>query len=195
MARDHANERSDWRIGPLWMVIVRWIAPALLLALIAWILSEFVMKRPRFDPDTMTGVADWLNAARPWLIEAAGHLLFAGLPLVLMVALRGRADRDRAEDERHHGPSWPIVALPYGAAVAGVVFGLFRELPPEPVAGTPGTPGFEAQQLDTAAYVMIALIVLLIVGGLLWCFWQALRAAGRDDVIYAEGDSPADHEA
>ncbi len=38
--RDHANERSDWRLGGWWEVVIRYVAPLLLSALFAWSVLE-----------------------------------------------------------------------------------------------------------------------------------------------------------
>ena len=38
--REHANERSDWKIGPLWDIIIRYVAPILLSALASWSLID-----------------------------------------------------------------------------------------------------------------------------------------------------------
>jgi len=38
--REHANERSDWKLGAWWDVIIRYVAPLLLSVLFAWSLLE-----------------------------------------------------------------------------------------------------------------------------------------------------------
>ncbi|KKL17312.1 hypothetical protein LCGC14_2486820, partial [marine sediment metagenome] len=38
--RDHANERSDWKIGWWWDIVIRYVAPVLLSALAAWSLLD-----------------------------------------------------------------------------------------------------------------------------------------------------------
>ncbi len=38
--REHANERSDWKIGPAWDIIIRYVAPVLLSALASWSLVD-----------------------------------------------------------------------------------------------------------------------------------------------------------
>ena len=36
-------------------------------------------------------------------------------------------------------------------------------------------------ELNGTAYVFLGVGLLVIVGGLVWCFWKALQAAGRQD--------------
>lgn len=42
--RQHANERSDWRLGAWWDVLIRFVAPVVLAALFAWSLVDELTK-------------------------------------------------------------------------------------------------------------------------------------------------------
>ena len=52
--REHANERSDWKIGVWWDWIIRYLAPIMLSALFAWSIMEELTKAGGLvhDPDT-----------------------------------------------------------------------------------------------------------------------------------------------
>ena len=94
------------------------------------------------------------------------------------------------------GPLWPILSLPVLAAILGFIWGLIRlsgikkGLIAERtsivsnIAGSAAT--FEAQQLGNAAYVVLAVAFLIIFGGLTWCFWRAIQAAGKGDTELSE---------
>ena len=89
------------------------------------------------------------------------------------------------------GSFWPIFSLPSLAAVLGVIWGLLRlsrirDLLAEKTASAVSSTAskaavFEVQELGNAAYVVLTVAFLIIFGGLTWCFWRAMQAAGKGD--------------
>ncbi len=106
--RAHANERSDWKLGAWWDIIVRYIAPALLMAIIAW------------------SMADWVRNEQWPEVIAAG--VFALVPLVILWLMRGGQEPDAPEpvgSDRQHGVSAAtILGLPVAAGLLGLLVGL-----------------------------------------------------------------------
>jgi hypothetical protein len=66
--REHANERSDWRLGGWWEIIIRYIAPVLLSALFAWSLLDKLSGPFLF---TGEGELNWLTAVGVGVAVAA----------------------------------------------------------------------------------------------------------------------------
>lgn len=198
--RTHANERSDWRLGTWWNVVVRWVAPIFLLALIAWTLSDFVAGMPGRDASTF--------ARRDWFLHLVGHVLFAAIPVVfLLMVSRETTHGDEEMGLQKSGALWPVLALPGGAAGIGVVSGIARlvsarraetlvEAVNEGVEGAgvaaeviEKVVGFEAHDLGVASFVTLSIAFLTILGGLIWCFSRAMAAAGSSDTELPEEEA------
>ena len=56
--REHANERSDWKLGAWWDWIIRYFAPIVLSALFAWSIMEELTKAGGLIHDPETGQLD-----------------------------------------------------------------------------------------------------------------------------------------
>jgi NSS family neurotransmitter:Na+ symporter len=180
--REHANERSDWRLGRWWEVIVRWVAPAFLLGLIAWTLSDFCAEMPRAGASAF--------AVQNWRLHLIGHILFALVPVFFLLVISHTTEHgDRELGMEKAGAAWPVLALPLGAAGIGVITGVARYLAAEPTAAAAapeGPEGFVMQDLGPASFVMLSIAFLGIFGGLIWCFSRAMVAAGRSDTELPE---------
>jgi hypothetical protein len=192
--RAHANERSDWRLGAWWKVIVRWVAPIFLLALIAWTLSDFVADMPTRDA---------LGFVRTnWVLHLIGHVLFAAIPVVfLLIVSRKPVHGDEPAGEKKSGALWPVLALPGGAAAIGVLWGTGRLVRTRQVARAAEAAatdvaqsgeliekvvGFQPHDLGVASFITLSIAFLTILGGLIWCFSRAMAAAGSGDVELPE---------
>ncbi|MFC1453429.1 sodium-dependent transporter, partial [Verrucomicrobiota bacterium] len=160
--REHANERSDWKLYGWWDVTVKYIAPAFLAVLIAWSVADFVV-------------------SRKWLL-LAGSAVFALIPVGLALGIRARPDdEDGSSEERDDGlAAWLLLLVPLCSALAGAAIGGVRLLG---VGGAPAdepaaeVAGFVARDLGVTAYVVLSVALVVIFGGLVWCFWRALQAA------------------
>ncbi|MBD3317688.1 MAG: hypothetical protein GF344_18025, partial [Chitinivibrionales bacterium] len=188
--RSHANERSDWRLGRWWNVIVRWVAPLFLLSLIAWTLSDFVADMPTAEASVF--------ARRDWYLHLFGHILFAAIPVVfLLIVPRETTHGDEEMGMRKSGKLWPVLTLPGGAALIGIVWGTTRRVHIgriKEVAETATTEvahtseivqkvvAFEPHDLGVASFVTLSIAFLTILGGLIWCFSRAIVAAGSSDI-------------
>lgn len=196
--RDHANERSDWSLGIWWDIIIRYIAPFCLLGLICWSISDFVADKIWLSPEFLKNIGDsTVRKGFAWdtkIVTLCGYIFFILIPAFFFIIRRSKTTEKNSEDtgDINTGPLWPIFSLPPLAACLGLIWGLFRlsrikaELIAAKTASAVSTiagsePAFEVQQLGNAAYVVLAVAFLIIFGGLTWCFWRALQAAGKGD--------------
>ena len=78
-----------------------------------------------------------------------------------------------------------LFGLPVASAVVGLIIGGLRKsaakateavAPVEQAAEL-----FIEKKLGMTAYSILAVVLLVIFGGLAWCFWKAMQAAGRRD--------------
>jgi NSS family neurotransmitter:Na+ symporter len=162
--RDHANERSDWRLHGWWDVTVKYVAPAFLVILIAWSVADFV-------------------ADGKWL-QLGGSALFVAIPFAFWFAA-GRRRESTASDAEKDDPLARrlILVLPGAATGVGLIVGLVQRLRPAGPESTalPPPATFVARDLGVTAYTTLSVALVLIFGGLLWCFWRAMQAAGNPD--------------
>jgi len=196
--REHANERSDWNIGIWWDIIIRYIAPAFLLSLICWSISDFVADKIWLSPEFLKSVGDpTVREGFVWdtkIVTLCGYIFFMSIPVLFFIIRRTKPEEKHSEDfdDKKTGPFWPIFSLPPLAATLGVIWGLIRlsGIKADLFAAksvsivsnvASSTATFEAQQLGNAAYVVLAVAFLIIFGGLTWCFWKAMQAAGKSD--------------
>lgn len=258
--RQHANERSDWRLGAWWDWNIRIVTPIVLSALFAWSLYDTLAKPKGYLVEAGTG-----DVILPNLVG----LILAALAPALAVALsmvRSRLDSTAEPQDKRPHPSAPraaersagaaiavaavvaafvllgaavhlrleawrldpetgLAAVPgvavalvlalllAGAALVATVLGTRHVLRAEraelrphwtarlagglgavavglacgvamalwvQAAGITERPVQAQTELQLAAYVILALMLALIVGGLAWCFYRAIRAAGTD---------------
>ena len=59
--REHANERSDWRIGPWWDWSIRVVIPAILLFLIGWSIYGDFHELNNYSLVNENGKLVWFN--------------------------------------------------------------------------------------------------------------------------------------
>jgi len=161
--RDHANERSEWKIGRWWDAIVKYIAPGMLAILMAWSVSDYVAKKQ--------------------VLLLIGSGVFILIP-VLFYAFSTKRDRNTVEAEIGEADSGLaaklLVGVPSVSVLMGVILGWIRLSNATPVAATAAAvEKFQEKELGATAYILLAIAVLTIVGGLIWCFWKAMQAAGN----------------
>lgn len=201
--REHANERSDWNIGIWWDIIIRYIAPAFLLSLICWSISDFIADKIWLPPEFLKNVGySTVREGYAWnskIITLCGYIFFISIPVLFFLIRRTKPEKIYSKDHDHKktGPLWPIFLLPPLAATIGTIWGLIRliriqaDLLAEKTATTvsdvtSSAATFKPQQLGNAAYVVLAVAFLIIFGGLTWCFWKAMQAAGKSDTELSE---------
>ena len=209
--RKHANERSDWQLYRWWDVVVKYVAPALLSVLIVWSISgeahkevdacrdaktevsvayqqlqaraadEYVFEGEKADLEvTMAGLrsAGASGAYVPRWYLLGGMVVFILIPLVAWLASRGRKesvpeDAGKAVSARAGVYfSGSIMALSAIVIEFGHRRGWFDNRDVEFVADG---------QLNATAYIFLTVGLVVIFGGLIWCFWKAMQAAGRQD--------------
>lgn len=197
--REHANERSDWNLGIWWDIIIRYVAPAFLLSLICWSISDFVADKIWLSPEFLKSAGDpTVREGFTWnskIVTLYGYIFFILIPVFFFIIRRGKPEEksQEAQNAKNTGSFLPILLLPALAAILGVIWGLVRlsgiksEILAAKTASTvtdisSTAAAFEAQQLGNAAYVVLAVAFLIIFGGLIWCFWRAMQAAGQGDI-------------
>lgn len=198
--REHANERSDWNVGIWWDIIIRYVAPFCLLGLICWSVSDFVADKIWLSPEFLKSVGDsTVREGFEWdtkIITLYGYIFFIFIPVLFFIFRRSKKYSEGRSNEKT-GPFWPIVTFPAIAVVFGVIWGLIRLSGIKSDLLSAGTISaisdvttsaatFEAQQLGNAAYVILTVAFLIIFGGLTWCFWRAMQAAGKSDTELLE---------
>jgi NSS family neurotransmitter:Na+ symporter len=175
--RAHANENSDWRLGVWWEVIVRFVAPIFLLTLIAWSISDTMAQDCWIDAEKRVGFG-WQYA----LATVIGFVVFALIPVGFLLFCRKDQEASPADGDRS-GAVWPILVLPGLAALLGLIWGGIRlSLKADAAQAAPvATVGFQVRELGGTAYLVLAVAFLVIFGGLIWCFFMAMKAAGGRD--------------
>ncbi|MFC1461565.1 hypothetical protein ACFLQR_03485, partial [Verrucomicrobiota bacterium] len=163
--REHANERSDWKLYAWWDVIVKYVAPGFLVALIVWSIADFVY-------------------AKKWLV-LVGSGVFILIPVAagLLVSRHKRAGAPAEDNEEDDVLAWRLlVGAPAVAIVLGSVIGGARLI----LAGPASEPEaiktvaeFVPMELGITAYVILAIVLVVIFGGLAWCCWKAMQPTGR----------------
>ena len=168
--REHANERSDWRLFAWWDIVIRYVAPGFLSVLIAWSVSGMVHK----EIDKYRACP--LDYAPPWSV-LLGSMIFVVIP-VLCWFFSSTRSRQSASPENP-----PYVRY-------GIIFAALIMLASTIIIEFSHTRGWLAareakfmtdDQLNATAYAFLALGLVVIFGGLLWCFWKAMQAAGSRD--------------
>ncbi|MGC9454384.1 MAG: sodium-dependent transporter [Phycisphaerae bacterium] len=121
--REHANERSDWRLGAWWDWIIRYFAPVALSVLFTWSLLQtagseggFLYKKGVLQVPKLAGL----------ILAFFAPLLAVGLTLIPSgPAGTHAAHRNQPRMRRAGGVIGGVLAV---AAVAAVVWGFYRSL-------------------------------------------------------------------
>jgi len=167
--RKHANERSDWKLYGWWDVVVKYIAPAFLAVLIVWSISGIVHKEIAKYSDSPAAYG------LPWPL-VLGSFFFLAVPIACW--LLGKAPRGRDAE-----PDPSLRGLSRGMGFVAVV--MLCSLVLIEVAQCKGWLTVRQinvsadGKLNATAYAFLAVGAFTIFGGLIWCFWKALRAAGN----------------
>lgn len=209
--RRHANERSDWKLYGWWDLIIKYVAPAMLSVLIVWSVSgEIHTQVDKYrlantdmsrayqnlgerlkDSNVFEGEMAEISVTMAGLKEAgatdtyrlpwpliAGVVMFVVIPLAIWGVSRGRKEsvsRDEGRDRSaRNGIIYSAVIMAVSAIVIehGQFNGWFASR--KIVFTTDG-------QLNSTAYIFLAVGLVSIFGGLIWCFWKAMQAAGLED--------------
>jgi NSS family neurotransmitter:Na+ symporter len=120
--REHANERSDWRLGAWWEWVIRYVAPVGLSVLFSWSLLQKASSPGGFLYDA-EGVLQVPNLAG--LILAVGAPILAVLITLIPSGPSGTHAAHRGQPRTGRGPGalGTLLAL---AGVAGVAWGFAR---------------------------------------------------------------------
>ena len=175
--REHANERSDWRLYRWWDLVVRYVAPSFLCLLIIWSVADFVYEK-RF-------------------LELAGSGVFIMIPVVFFLTVSRRETRSKTSTSDDEGLALRLLLwVPLGSVLLGITAGALRILFQKRVESAPAAetgPGvFAAGTLGPVAYAILAVTLVVISSGLVWCFWKAMQAASSEDPqMKGEGETYA----
>jgi NSS family neurotransmitter:Na+ symporter len=172
--RQHANERSDWRLGVWWDWNIRIVVPVTLSALFAWSLY-----------DTMTNPAGYLVGEHgELLVPTLVGLVLAALAPILSVILSCVSSRTsdggpspHAEQATVRQTTTPLITLAGVLAVVGSIGAVFC------TAATIRV-GLEAHQMDFNAAVASAPIRGVLIAVI--CLSAAAAAIGAVSVTRAE---------
>ncbi len=174
--REHANERSDWKLYRWWDITVKYIAPAFLAVLFVWSLSSLIHEQiDAYQAATKDGG----SYAIPWPLVISS-IVFIAMPL--MCLLLGYLNRKRdvqVDPMKQKGVLAGVVYTLAIMTVAGVVIELLQY---KNLLEPSKQPYVADGTLNGTAYVLLAIAFLIIFGGLTWCFWRAMKAAGSRDV-------------
>jgi NSS family neurotransmitter:Na+ symporter len=164
--RDHANQRSDWTLHGWWDVIIKYVAPAFLVVLIIWSVADATYNRN-------------------WLL-LGGSAAFLLIPILAWFLISREPDTEHHPTERIPGvdrglPVKLLLLVPGASVLLGLLVGLLRPRAAAEAAAAPVVTTFVPQELGITAYITMGIAFTVIFGGLGWCFWRALQAAGRGD--------------
>lgn len=130
-----------------------------------------------------------------FLIPYFTAMAIMGIPLLIMEFAVGHWAQQSAPGAfadisgRYRFVGWWLVVMafviivPGVSVLLGVLIGLCRSpfaasAPAAPAAAAP----YVARELGPIAYATMGIAFVAIFGGLAWCFWRALRAAGAGDL-------------
>ncbi|MCK5850829.1 MAG: sodium-dependent transporter [Kiritimatiellae bacterium] len=267
--RQHANERSDWKLYAWWDVIVRFVAPALLSVLIVWSISGMV--HDEYDKYKASKTEDSIKLQAVWpqyeplkkAVEKASSALVIGnahvfqakqgddnnaiieakakaaviaeqlattelaaAPKAAEIAVINKAAKEGARPTPSLKYNLPLpmlvgstifVIIPFlcwflsaarrsGKKTAdkgkiggrnGIIYSAVIMVISAIVIETAQAKDWLHHQkvdftadgdLNTTAYIFLAVGLFVIFGGLAWCFWKAMLAAGRPDPEIKERD-------
>lgn len=217
--RNHANERSDWNLGAWWEFLIKYLAPAVLSILIVWSISgevhaqmdkyraanteislayqqlqqrlkdEFVFEGEAAEIElTLAGLRD-SGACGPYSVPVPlllGSAVFCLIPILAWLVSRGRRERVPGDRAREGSARAGIIFAGVTMLLSAVVIELGQAR--DWFASRGGS--FQADgQLNATAYIFLAVALVVIFGGLIWCFWRAMQAAGRQDPDIPEGSN------
>ena len=163
--REHANERSDWKLYRWWDITAKYVAPAFLAVLIVWSVADFVYGKN--------------------FLMLIGSGVFMLIPVAFLAVHAGKGELAEKENRDDGGALKLLLGVPIASVLLGVVIGVVRLMfaSEEAAAAAPAAEAgqFVARELGATAYIILAVTLAVVFGGLIWCFWKALQAAGRRD--------------
>ncbi len=120
---------------------------------------------------------------------AVGSGVFVLIPLAFYVFTSRKDEPGHGQDEIGEADDGfamkLLVGLPVTSVVIGAVIGFVKLRSATPIKeaaeAATGPAPFVAGELGAPAYVILAVALVVIFGGLVWCFWKALQAAGKRD--------------
>jgi NSS family neurotransmitter:Na+ symporter len=186
--REHANERSDWKLYGWWEVTVKWVAPAFLAVLFVWSLSSLIHGEVDAYREAANAGTDY---SLPWPLIGSS-IVFIAVPLVCLIIARmhRKPEEKQTDPVKAKGVRAGLAYVLAVMAVGGVVIEWLQ------YKGwlEPSTEPYIADgALNGTAYVFLAVGFVVIFGGLAWCFWRAMIAAGGGDTEFPEpADEPSD---
>lgn len=172
--REHANQRSEWKLYAWWDIIIKYVAPAFLAVLIVWSVADAVYNR------------DWLLLG--------GSAAFLVIPTLGWILISKEPDTEHHPTERIPGTDRGLAIrlmfiIPGASILIGALIGLLRpqaEAAASVSTATAATSPFVERELGLTAYSIIGIACIAILGGLLWCFWRALQASGKGDMEFSD---------
>jgi NSS family neurotransmitter:Na+ symporter len=115
----------------------------------------------------------------PW-ITLAGMMVFVAVPIVGWLVTRGRGDDEGSvQVMQRSGARYGVIYVVFVMVAAAVVIELLNAAGLLETSTAKFVPD---QQLSAVAYTILGVAFLVIFGGLAWCFWRAMLAAGAEDV-------------
>jgi len=229
--RNHANARSDWKLGKWWEHLVRTVIPVILGTLFFWTLLDDMAQGEMFI--TADGVYNWFN------IVGLGVMAIAPVLAILFSLTRSKNKENVAAKPEIRGHGAGVLAFMIAVA-SGMVYALAKwsgadestmsmMLPVMLIGGivsvvigtlllerfNTATTGVawsarwagmlgvldvsaflamklstlstetsaevvtREYQLTTVSYLIVGVVALIVVGGLAWCFYKAMAAAGE----------------
>lgn len=172
--RDHANERSDWKIGWWWDWSIRLVIPVVLAGLFAWSLFDSLSDPAGYVFTYESGIKSGLNVGN---VVGLGLMALAPILAIIIASarMRGSQNNDQIEDAdtgqvsvgKASGALAMLLAV-LGLVLLGVALGRMLSLSAYIRAGT------DIGQPAILQYLLLALlagVLALVIGG-----WQVLRS-------------------
>ena len=173
--REHANMHSDWRLHGWWDVTIKFVAPAFLSVLIAWSISGVVHK------EIGKYRASGADYALPYPL-IIGSVIFLAIPSVCWILCHFSRRVDSTDPDKSMGVRFGLL---FAGGVMAAAIAVIETAQWKGWLKPRGSAFVANGHLNNTAYVFLTAGLAVIFGGLVWSFWRAMCAAGRDDAEVA----------
>jgi len=160
-----------------------WGAALAVVALLIAALAGWMVCAAKLDVNEQVPPSEAINHFRlagKWLLPTPGAMLLAGMACGLVAIVFGSAAVGSAERAHRRPTKSARLSGAFGTVAFGCNAGLFLAMWVMLAGVDPGSVR-HGDEMTAAGYLLTGAIILLIVGGLGWCFYRAIKAASSTE--------------